>query len=179
MAIDIPDALMNLDANCGVFAVWMLLQHHGIQMNIADLAQTCRHDAEDGTFTIALAIALKKLGFEVSFYTAPDPNIEVMERQCYQDAQKMQIPIEGVLSYSKLRSAIENGKMAIVYYDTLDGIGNQSLVYSIDDQDICFFDSFEPMPKHIFEQQRHAEGICAQVILIDDRNFVPSAIRSN
>jgi hypothetical protein len=36
--------------------------------------------------------------------------------------------------------------MVIVSYDTLDGVGNQSLVYSMDEQEICFFDSFDPMP---------------------------------
>ncbi|MEB3754140.1 cysteine peptidase family C39 domain-containing protein [Acinetobacter sp. MD2(2019)] len=179
MAIEIPDALTHLEANCGVFALWMLLQHHGVHIEIADLAQACRHDAEEGTFTIALSLALKKLGFDVSFYTAPDPNISASERQCYADAKALNIPIKAALTYAEIQHSIEQGNMAIVYYDTLDGIGNQSLVYSIDDREICFFDSFESMPKQIFEQQRHAEGICAQAILIDDRSFVPNAIRSN
>jgi hypothetical protein len=59
-----------------------------------------------------------------------------------------------------------------LYYDTLEGIGNHSLVYSIDDEEICFFDSFEPMSKDVFIQQRQQEGICQQAIVIDDRNFV-------
>lgn len=169
MALEIPDSLLNLEANCGVFAVWMLLQHHGTHVDMNELIQLCRHDRQDGTFTIALAVALKKIGFKVSFHTDPDPNIDRTERQSYAEAKALRIPIQPALSYTQIQAAIQNGKMVIVYYDTLDEVGNQSLVYSIDDHEICFFDNFEPMPALVFEQQRQAEGICRQVIIIDDR----------
>ena len=58
-----------------------------------------------------------------------------------------------------------------MYYDTLDVVGNHSLVYSIDEQEICFFDSFDAMPASVFEQQRKAEGICRQAIIIENANF--------
>jgi len=45
-------------------------------------------------------------------------------------------------------------------------------VYEINKSEISFFDSFESMPKEVFEQQRRVEGICQQTIIIDDRNFV-------
>ncbi|TCB69180.1 cysteine peptidase family C39 domain-containing protein [Acinetobacter sp. ANC 4178] len=170
MALEIPDSLLNLEANCGVFAVWMLLQHHGAHVDMNELIKLCRHDHQDGTFTIALAVALKKIGFKVSFHTDPDPNIDRTERQSYAEAKALRIPIESALSYAQIQAAIENGKMAIVYYDTLDEVGNQSLVYSIDDREICFFDNFEPMPALVFEQQRKAEGICRQIIIIDDHD---------
>ncbi|NCI78670.1 cysteine peptidase family C39 domain-containing protein [Acinetobacter kanungonis] len=169
MALEIPDSLLNLEANCGVFAVWMLLQHHGVHVDMNELIKLCRHDHQDGTFTIALAVALKKIGFKVSFHTDPDPNIDRTERQSYSEAKALRIPIEPALSYAQIQSQIKQGKMVIVYYDTLDEVGNQSLVYSIDDQEICFFDNFEPMPAQVFEQQRKAEGICRQAIVIDDR----------
>ena len=170
MALEIPDSLLNLEANCGVFAVWMLLQHHGAHVDMNELIKLCRHDHQDGTFTIALAVALKKIGFKVSFHTDPDPNIDRTERQSYAEAKALRIPIEPALSYAQVQAAIENRKMAIVYYDTLDEVGNQSLVYSMDDREICFFDNFEPMPALVFEQQRKAEGICRQVIIIDDHD---------
>ncbi|EPG5087408.1 hypothetical protein LT215_003916, partial [Acinetobacter baumannii] len=34
-----------------------------------------------------------------------------------------------------------------------------------------FFDSFEPMSAAVFENQRKAEGICRQAIVIGDRNL--------
>lgn len=169
MALEIPESLVNLEANCGIFALWMLFQHHGVEMDISELIQATQHDQEYGTFTIALAVALKKFGFDVSFYTDPDPYIDGSESLIYQQAQTLNIPIHSALTYSEIQAAIENGQMVIVSYDTLNGIGNQSLVYSMDEQEICFFDSFDPMPAFLFEQQRDAEGICRQVILINDQ----------
>ncbi|PPB85479.1 cysteine peptidase family C39 domain-containing protein [Acinetobacter soli] len=169
MALNIPESLLHLEANCGVFSLWMLFQHHGIEMDVGEIARLCQHDPEQGTFTIALAVALDTLGFQVAFYTDEDPHIDASERKLYQEARTRDIAIEPAISYEAIQTAIEQGKMAIVSYDTLDGVGNQSLVYSIDDQEICFFDSFDPMPKLVFEHQRKADGICRQVILIDDR----------
>ncbi|WP_336138145.1 MULTISPECIES: cysteine peptidase family C39 domain-containing protein [unclassified Acinetobacter] len=170
MALNIPESLARLESNCGVFAVWMLLQHHGVQIDVADLINVCRHD-EEGTYTIALAVALKKLGFEVSFHSDEDPSISPSERMSYKEAKVLKIPTGPALSYQDIQAAIQNGKMVIVYYDTLDGVGNQSLIYSIDQNEICFFDSFEPMLAAVFEKQRKAEGICRQAIIIGDRNL--------
>ena len=81
MSLDIPDPLLQLEANCGVFAVWLILKQYQSNIDIAELIQLCRHDYNEGTFTIALAVALKKLGFEVSFYTAPDPILMKLKRK--------------------------------------------------------------------------------------------------
>ncbi|WP_163119724.1 cysteine peptidase family C39 domain-containing protein [Acinetobacter pittii] len=170
MALNIPESLASLESNCGVFAVWMVLQHHGVQIDVAELIKVCRHD-EGGTYTIALAVALKKLGFEVSFHSDEDPSISQSERMSYKEAKVLRIPTGPALSYQDIQVAIQNGKMVIVYYDTLAGVGNQSLIYSIDSNEICFFDSFEPMSVTVFEKQRQLDGICRQAIVIDDRNF--------
>ncbi|HAB72323.1 MAG TPA: peptidase C39, partial [Acinetobacter nosocomialis] len=100
-----------------------------------------------------------------------DPNISPSERMSYKEAKVLKIPIGSALSYQDIQAAIHNGKMMIVYYDTLDGVGNQSLVYSIDQNEICFFDSFEPMSATVFENQRNVEGICRQAIIIGERNL--------
>ncbi|WP_440206247.1 cysteine peptidase family C39 domain-containing protein [Acinetobacter oleivorans] len=178
MTLEIPDSLQNLEANCGVFAVWMVLQHHGVQIDVAELIKVCRHDA-GGTYTIALAVALKKLGFNVSFHSDEDPNISPSERMSYKEAKVLKIPTGPALSYQYIQAEIQNGKMVIVYYDTLEGVGNQSLIYSIDPKEICFFDNFEPMSAAVFEKQRQAEGICRQTIVIDDRNFQMHSTKLN
>ena len=41
-------------AFCGL----MVLQHHGVQIDVAELIKVCRYD-DEGTYTIALAVALK------------------------------------------------------------------------------------------------------------------------
>ncbi|MFI8124960.1 cysteine peptidase family C39 domain-containing protein [Acinetobacter sp. ABJ-A23_2] len=170
MALNIPESLANLEANSGVFAVWMVLKHYGVQVDVAELIKVCRYE-QDGTYTIALAVALKKFGFDVSFHSDKDPNISPSERMSYKEAKVLKIPTGPALSYQDTQVAIQNGQMVIVYYDTLDGVGNQSLVYSIDSNEICFFDSFEPMSAAVFENQRKAEGICRQAIVIGDRNL--------
>lgn len=167
MSLNIPESLLQLEANCGVFAIWLILKQYQIHIDIADLIQLCRHDQQEGTFTIALAVALKKLGFEVSLYTDPDPNIDEKEKQSYLDAQGLQIPIQAALTYSEIQQAFENGHFVLVFYDTLHGVGNQSLIYSIDEQEISFCDHFEVMSKSTFEQQRQADGICRQVIVVE------------
>ncbi|MDI1224343.1 MULTISPECIES: cysteine peptidase family C39 domain-containing protein [Acinetobacter] len=166
MSVQLPKALLDLESNCGIFAVWMLLQNYSIQLDIQQLVKLCHHDAEDGTFTIGLAVGLKKLGFDLSFYTDEDSNIHEKEIVRYQDAKKLGLQISPALSYQEIQAYIEQGCNIIVFYDTLEGVGNHSLVYSINDQEICFYDNFDAMPKAVFEQQRLAEGICQQAIVI-------------
>ena len=79
----------------------------------------------------------------------------------------MNLPIQSAISYADIQHAFEQNKFVIVYYDTLDGEGNHSLVYDINEIEICFFDSFDAMPKAVFEAQRKVEGICQQVIIVD------------
>lgn len=167
MSLNIPESLLQLEANCGVFAVWLIIKQYQTHIDIADLIQLCRHDQQEGTFTIALAVALKKLDFAVSFYTDPDPNIDEKEKQSYINAQRLNIPIHAALTYAEIQDAFENGHFVIVFYDTLHGVGNQSLIYSIDEQEISFCDHFEAMSKSMFEQQRQADGICRQVIVVE------------
>lgn len=171
MPTNMPESLLNLDANCGVFALWMIFQQHGVQMDISELIKISGHENEEGTFTIALAIALKKFGFDVTFYTDEDPNITHNEMLYYEQAYALNIPIQTALSEQEIKTQFDAGKFVIVYYDTLQGEGNQSLLYSMDEHEISFFDSFESMPLNVFKQQRSVEGICRQVIVIDDRDF--------
>lgn len=167
MSLNIPESLLQLEANCGVFALWLIVKQYHTHIDIADLIRLSGHDREDGTFTIALAVALKKLGFDVSFYTAPDPNIDEKEKQSYLDAQRLQIPIQAAITYSEIQRAFEQGHFVIVFYDTLQGMGNQSLIYSIDEHEISFCDHFDVMSKTVFEQQRQSDEICRQVIVIE------------
>lgn len=166
MGLKIPEQLQNLPANGGVFAVWMVLQQHQMQVDIAKLIQICRHDDEDGTFGIGLAVGLRQLGFAVTLHSDEDLHLHEKELCCYAAAKALQIPIAAALTYQHIQTAVAQGKLVIVYYDTLQGIGNHSLVYSINAQEICFFDSFDAMSATVFEQQRQAEGICLQAIVI-------------
>jgi len=163
MAVNIPESLMNLEANGGIYAVWMLLQHLYIDADIEQLIEVCGYDAENGTTTIGLAVGLKKFGFDVQFYTDEDPELQEQEKLSYAEAEQLKLPVLAAINYQQIQQAFEQNKFVIVYYDTLDGIGNET--------EICFFDSFDAMPASVFEQQQKAEGICRQVIIIDNANF--------
>nr|WP_218951635.1 peptidase C39 [Acinetobacter sp. YH12100] len=173
VSIEIPEDLQNLEANSGIFSIWMIFHHYGIDLHIPDLVQLCRHNPEMGTSTIALAVALQTLGLDVAFFSEYDADKQPVELDFYQQVQTLKIPVEErVISYAEIQQQVEAGRFVIVFYDTLEGVGNHSLIYAIDEHEISFFDSFDAMPADVFEQQRQAEGICQQVIVIDDRNFV-------
>lgn len=174
MALEMPEELANLEANGGLFAVWMLLQHLGIDAEIQQLLEVCGYDAENGTTTIGLAVGLKKFGFNVQFYTDHDPDLQESEKLSYQEAEQLGLPILPALSYQQIQQAFEQNKFVIVYYDTLEDVGNHSLVYDVNEDEICFFDSFEAMPALVFEQQRQVEGICRQVIVVEVNDDIQS-----
>ncbi|MGE8559008.1 MAG: cysteine peptidase family C39 domain-containing protein [Acinetobacter sp.] len=174
MALEIPEELANLEANGGIFAVWMLLQHLGIDAEIQQLLEVCGYEAENGTTTIGLAVGLKKFGFHVQFYTDLDPDLQESEKLSYLEAEQLNLPILPALNYQQIQQAFEQNKFVIVYYDTLENVGNHSLVYDVNEDEICFFDSFDAMPASIFEQQRKAEGICRQVIVVEANNDIDS-----
>ncbi|WP_347455299.1 peptidase C39 [Acinetobacter thermotolerans] len=173
MSVELPQDLQNLDANSGIYAIWMIFHHYGIDLHIPDLVQLTSHDPEMGTSTIALAVTLKTLGLEVAFYTEHDADKQPLEVRFYQQSKQLKISMEETpLSYEQIQEYVESGNFVIVFYDTLEGVGNHSLIYEINDKEISFFDSFDVMSKETFEQQRRKEGICQQAIVIDDRNFV-------
>ena len=60
--------------------------------------------------------------------------------------------------------------MVIVYYDTLAGVGNQSLIYSIDQNEICFLIVLNRCQRQ-FLKAASSRGICRQAIVIDDCKF--------
>jgi ABC-type bacteriocin/lantibiotic exporter with double-glycine peptidase domain len=165
--MDIPEELTNLESNCGIYAVWMLLQHLGIDADIQQLIEVCGYTPDSGTTTIGLAVGLKKFGFNVEFYSDEDNDLQPAEKISYAEAKELNLPILPALNYFEIQKAFEQNKFVIVYYDTLEEVGNHSLVYDINESEISFFDSFDAMPAAIFEQQRKVEGICQQVIVVD------------
>lgn len=166
MSLEIPEQLQNMPANCGIYAVWMLLQHCDIELDLDDLAQVCGYDEADGTFSIGLAVGLKKMGFQVAFHTEDDLHKDPKELALYREAERLKIPVLAVLNYAEIHAAVEQDHWVIVYYDTFDGVGNHSLIYDINAEEISFFDHFDVMSPEQFQQQRQAEGICQQAILI-------------
>ena len=84
------------------------------------------------------------------------------------------MPILPSLNYQQIQHAFYQNKFLIVYYYTLEYVGNHSLVYDVNADEICFFDSFDAMPASVFEQQRQVEGICRQVIVVEENGYTES-----
>src|SRR5690606_4224350 len=158
MGVEIPEDLQNLEANSGIFSIWMIFHHYGIDLHIPDLVQLCRHNPEMGTSTIALAVALQTLGLDVAFFSEYDADKQPVELYFYQQAPTLKMPAAArAISYAVTEEQVEAGRFVIVSYDTLEGVGNHSLIYAIDEHAISFVDSYDAMPADGFEHQRHAE----------------------
>ena len=67
----------------------------------------------------------------------------------------------------------DQNKFVIVYYDTLEEVGNHSLVYDVNTDEICFFDILMQCLLQFFEQQRR-DGICRQVIVVEENDYIES-----
>ncbi|MCW8038957.1 MULTISPECIES: cysteine peptidase family C39 domain-containing protein [Acinetobacter] len=174
MSLEMPEELSSLEANGGIYAVWMLLQHLGIDADIQQLIEVCGYEAGYGATMIGLAVGLKNFGFNVQFYTEHDPDLQDIEKLSYAEAAQLQLPVLPAIGYAEILQAFEQNKFVIAYYDTFEGIGNHSLVYDIDEAEISFFDSFDAMSAEDFERQRQAEGICRQVITVDVNDYIAS-----
>src|SRR5690606_11561789 len=129
--MEIPEELANLEANAGIYAVWMLFQHLGLDADIEQLKEVCGDEEGDGTTTIGLAVGLKKFGLDVEFTTDEDNALQEQEKLSYLEAEKLALKISPAISYQDIQIAFDANKFVIVYYDTLEGIGNHSLVYDI------------------------------------------------
>ncbi|WP_291371108.1 cysteine peptidase family C39 domain-containing protein, partial [Acinetobacter sp. UBA5934] len=92
MRIELPEDLQSLEANSGIYAIWMIFHHYGVDLHIPDLVQLTQHNDEMGTSSIALAVALKTLGLDVEFFTETDPDKQPLEIQFYQKAQELKVP---------------------------------------------------------------------------------------
>ena len=169
--MEIPEELANLEANSGIYAVWMLFQHLGLDPDIEQLKEVCHYVEGDGTTTIGLAVGLKKFGLNVEFTTDADEDLQDQEKRSYAEAETINLKMSASIRYQDIQNAFNANKFVIVYYDTLEGLGNHSLVYDINDEEISFFDSFDAMTQDIFEQQRAVDGICRQAIIVEVSHY--------
>src|SRR5688500_16388500 len=69
-----PAELQDLPSNCGPVAVWQVLRSHSIDATPSELLEALRFDPTEGTFMIAIAVALSAFGLVVALHTDPDPS---------------------------------------------------------------------------------------------------------
>ena len=99
MLSNLPKKLANLEANAGIYAVWMIFRHLGLDPDIEQLKDVCGYVEGDGTTTIGLAVGLKKFGFNVQFYIEQDPDIQDQEKMSYAEAKVLDLPVLNAIEY--------------------------------------------------------------------------------
>lgn len=123
---DAPRALLALPGPCGLVSAWATLRHFNRRTSAARLREVCRWTHAHGTFPIALAVAFKEHGLDVSFHSDPDPAPRRIERACFRQAAKLGIAIQPALPLRSILAHVGEGWIAIVLYDTADGEGHLS-----------------------------------------------------
>ena len=124
--IKIPRELENLDGHCGPLSLWLVLNSFGQQISPSEIIKQSKYTKKYGTFTISLAVALKRWGYKVDFYSDPDPNPKPIEIKSYKEAEGLGIRVQPPLSIEDLLAEIQNGKTVIVYYNTPEDQGHYS-----------------------------------------------------
>ncbi len=165
---------MRYDSVCGPLAVWGVLKYFGVRVNARRLPLACHLSRRSGSHTIALAVALREYGLNVTFFSNPDPDPKEIERHCYEKARQLGIPIRKAVSLNYLLSRINEHYLAIVFYDTYPngGFGSTAhfspLLGVQDNKLIMPYTDEKLMPRFVFLKGWRASGICRQCILVSD-----------
>ncbi len=124
--IKIPRELETLDGHCGPLSLWLVLNSFGRHISPFEIIKESKYTKKYGTFTISLAVALKRWGFNVDFYSDLDANPKPIELKSYKEAERLGIQVHLSLSIEGLLEEIHNGKKVIVYYNTREDQGHYS-----------------------------------------------------
>ena len=117
---DAPRRLRQLESGCGPLAAWGVLRYFRRRTSSSRLITACRYTVQDGTFVIALAVALREHGLEVTFYSEHDPAPNPVERHCYPLAEKMGVQMGGEARLDTVLKQITTGTIPLILYNTDD-----------------------------------------------------------
>lgn len=163
----IPPQLFAIEGNCGPIAAWMALRHFRKRVAVAHLIKLCRHTKKYGTFTVAIAVALKRCGLSPVFHTEADGQLTRIELSSYKAASSLGIPILPSLSVDQLRLHVQSGAFVIVFFDAEDGEGHFSPVAKISDHEITFpYGNEESLPLPTFLARWSAPGVHRQAVVL-------------
>lgn len=123
---DAPRCLRQLESGCGPLAAWGVLRYFRRRTSASRLITACRYTIEDGTFVIALAIALREHGLDVTFYSKHDPAPNPVERYCYPLAEQMGVRMRGEARLEAVLKQITEGTVPLILYNTDDDNGHIS-----------------------------------------------------
>ena len=133
---DAPLKLLQLESNCGLITAWSILKYFKKKTSAAKIIELCRHTKKHGTFTIALSVALKQHGLNVSFFSEFDPKPHLIEKRCYSIAKKIGVDIHQSIDLEILLSKINSENIAVVLYNTPEDNGHLSPLLGKDDDNL-------------------------------------------
>jgi len=160
-----PRALFALDGNCGPMSVWLLLRHFRKRTSSEQIIRLCRYTKRHGTFTIALALALREHGLRVNFHTEEDPAPMPIERRLYKTAERSGVVVGNALQVNELLNRIRSGEVAIVCFNTDAGDGHFSPLIGVKRRQLVLpYTDQGRMDVEEFERRWTAPGICRQCV---------------
>jgi hypothetical protein len=155
-----------LDGCCGPITAWGVLKYFGKHVSSARLVDACRYTKKHGTFLIALAVALRKFGLTVSFYSERDPNPTLIERRCLLIAEQTGIHIERAISLNMLLDKISPRHIPVVLYNTPEGNGHISPLLGVEGRSLMLpYAEEELMPKRVFLKRWNEPEIYKQCLV--------------
>ena len=160
-----PRVLLELDGNCGPMSVWLLLRYFRKRTSAERIIRLCRYTKRHGTFTIALALALKEQGLRVWFHTEEDPAPMRIERILSRMAERAGVGMGGPLQVDDLIHCVRGGAVGIVSFDTDEGTGHFSPIIGVRKRRLILpYTEQGSMDADEFEKKWAAPGICKQCL---------------
>jgi hypothetical protein len=165
--LNIPRKLLQVEGNCGPVSIWLVLQQFGKCVPVDQIICESQHSTDEGTYTIALAVALQRFGLCASFHTEKDESPQPTEVKAYKTAQKLGLKIQPPLELKEIEEALRQKRAVIAFFDTADGTGHFSPIQSIIGGRVWFTYSNEPsLAIEEFEARRGVMGILRQSIVV-------------
>lgn len=163
----VPASLLSLESGCGVICGWLAMRHYRKKVSIKRLIRLCKFIKSQGTYAVALAVALRKLGLPVVFLTDEDNDKKPAEIVAYRQAKKLNIRVLPGPTIRDLNGYIRQQKFVIALFDTKEGIAHFSQVREITGGRVFLNDPVEPdMSTRVFNKRRAAPGICRHTLVI-------------
>ena len=161
-----PYKLLQIDGCCGLITAWGILRHFKKRVSSENLIKSCRYTKKYGTFTIALAVALREQGLSVKFFSELDPKPNAIEKRCYSVAQKIGVEINNVISLEFLLGQISTNQIGVVLYNTDNDYGHLTpLLGEKEDKIILPYSDDKLMPKQEFLRRWSEPEILKQCLV--------------
>jgi hypothetical protein len=165
--IEAPLSLLSLESNCGIMTAWMVLRYFRKRVSLKNLLEACHYSRNNGTFTIGIAYAFKKLGLNVGFYSDLDNNKDPVEVLLYNKSKRIGLDVKNAITICDLLRSINNDCISVVFFDLDNGAGHFSPLIGRRNKHIILpYTETGKMSIEKFEKKWKANGNCRQCILV-------------